>query len=176
MGSLGRKLTQIICGWCLACLAGSLSVSFALAHPITPDEALSGEPLVAPASPQGIPEAPWVQIKLAPNPSHVRLNWEHWMGNEGYEIYRSPVPYFEPGVAPANRILDLSGGYGGGSIVETIDDGIDRYAADDVVGPVQVIGDVQHNYFWAVQARAGGSVSGVINYVGEFDFALVRGN
>ncbi len=60
-------------------------------------------------------------------------------------------------------------------MIEIVDDGVDRYAVDGVVGPVQVIGDVNHNYFWAVQARAGGSVSGVINYVGEFDFALVKG-
>ena len=56
-----------------------------------------------------------------------------------------------------------------------IDDGIDRYALDGVVGPVQVIGDLANNYFWAVQARAGDGVSGVINYVGEFDYALVKG-
>ena len=99
------------------------------------------------------------------------------MENEYYEVYRSPVPYFEPGAAPANRIRDISAsGYGSGSVLEYIDDGIDDYAADGTVGPVQVTGDVANNYFWAVQGRTGGNVSGVENYVGEFDFALVKGS
>jgi len=173
---LGRKLIQIICGLCLACTAAALSFSLALAHPVTPDDALADASLTPAAAPQGSPEAPWVEIKRAPNPAYVRLFWVHLIENDYYEIYRSPVPYFEPGDTRANRILDLSaGGYGSGSEIPVIDDGIDRYALDGVVGPVQVIGDVANNYFWAVQARAGDGVSGVINYVGEFDYALVKG-
>lgn len=157
----------------LVCAVAALSFSSALAHPVTPDDALAGEPL----APSAAPEAPWVEIERAANPAHARLFWWHLIENEYYEIYRSPVPYFEPGDTRANRILDLSaGGYGSGSIVETIDDGIDRYALDGVVGPVQVIGDVANNYFWAVQARSGDGVSGVVNYVGEFGFALVPGD
>ncbi len=167
---------RIARGASVAGVALALTASLVLAHPAAPDLDLPRDPALTISSPSGSPEAPLVQIELAPNPAHVRLYWGHLIENEFYEIYRSPVPYFEPGVAPANRILDLSsGGYGSGSVIEIVDDGVDRYAVDGVVGPVQVIGDVNHNYFWAVQARAGGSVSGVINYVGEFDFALVKG-
>lgn len=170
-------LTRSICSLGLACTVAVLSLSPALAHPVTPDDAFVGQPLTAATAPRGAPEAPWVEIERAANPANVRLFWWHFIENEYYEVYRSTVPYFQPGLAPANRILDLSaGGYGSGSIVETIDDGIDRYALDGVVGPVQVIGDVANNYFWAVQARSGDGVSGVINYVGEFDYALVKGS
>lgn len=172
------KFMRIIYGLGQACAIAALSFSLALAHPVTPEDALADEPLTPAAAPQGAPEPPWVEIERAPNPAHVRLYWWHLIENEYYEIYRSTIPYFVPRLAPSNRILDLSAsGYGSGFIiVETIDDGIDRYAADGTLDPVQVIGDVNHNYFWAVQARTGGSGSGVINFVGEFDFALVKGN
>ncbi len=81
-------------------------------------------------------------------------------------------------MAPANRIDDIyAKPYGVGATVSFVDDGTDRYAADGVVPPVMVIGDVQTNYFWVVQARnSSGGVSGVNNIVGEFDFGLVKGS
>lgn len=141
---------------------------------------LFGDPVLAlrlPA-PLSAPEAPWVYI--ARNGQNIDLSWAHVGADASYyEVYRSTNPYPQPGVAPTNRIKDIpaGGAYGAGYVFVSTDDGIDHYAADGIVGPVQVIGDPAVNYFWVVRTRnSAGEVSDIQNIVGEFDFALVKGS
>jgi len=138
----------------------------ALAYPPLPEMDLPS--LEAPhAGPSGAPESPLIEIERAANPAHVRLFWGHLGENEAYDLYRSPAPYFAPGVHPAVLIQHLgAGGYGSGSVLEFVDDGS--------VGSVQVVGDIANNYFWAAEGLTNNG-SGFLNYVGEFDFALVKG-
>lgn len=128
-----------------------------------------------PLEPSSAPEPPFISITRAG--ANAKLNWEHVLESQNYEVWRSDgLPYFDPAASQGNRIADLpAGAYGAGSIVEYIDDGIDRYAADGTVGPVTVIGDDAHNYFWVVRGRNGDGASEPSNRVGEFDFAVVQG-
>ncbi len=138
------------------------------------------------SGPVAVPDAPRVSIQRGPsaicstNASNVIcLYWPH-VGQDAafYEIYRSNQPYPQPGVPPANRIMDLpAGAYGQGSTVSYLDDGLDNYAGDGTIATVQVVGDVQNNYFWVVQSRSGSNeTSGGSNWVGEFDFSLTKGS
>lgn len=159
---------------CVACLCLLLaSHGSGLAHPADPAAESAAHP---PSSPSGAPEAP--ESKIRPDTAgSVKLFWSHLVENNAYLVQRSEIPYFQPGDAGANAIVSINAdGYGAGSIIEYVEDGVDRYPADGTVAPpVQVVGDVEHNYFWAVEGWAGIG-SGFLNWVGEFDYALVKGN
>ena len=129
-----------------------------------------------PDEPAAAPEPPYIFIMRSG--SSAKLSWEHVLESDYYEVWRSDgLPYFDPAASQGNRIADLpAGAYGAGSIVEYPDDGIDRFAADGTVGPVTVIGDPAHNYFWVVRGRNGDGASEPSNRVGEFDFAVVKGS
>jgi hypothetical protein len=149
-----------------------LGPSDVFGYPVEPGRAAESAWLVA--EPEGAPEAPWIEI-TGSSPSSLLLFWSHLIENDNYDLFRATRPYFQPEDVDANCIIAISAaGFGSGSVVEYIDDGIDRYAGDGSIGPVQIVGDSAHNYFWAAQGRSDGG-SGVVNWVGEFDFALVKG-
>ncbi len=164
---------------CALLLAGSAAVVLflaclrphvALAYPPGPDAAVV-------SAPQAAIDAPYIRIKRVTNTNNADLSWSHVYGTEYYEIYRSTQPYPQPGVAPANRINDFDArAFGDGSIVDYVDDGVDRYSTDGTLATVKVIGDPATNYFWLVQGRSGPDVSGGSNLVGEFDFSLAKGS
>lgn len=122
--------------------------------------------------PTGSAEPPWVRI-FPQSADSVLLEWDHLAENSAYEVYRSQRPYFQPDSTDSNRIANVPFV---GSPVQYVDDGYDRDASDGTIPRVQVVGDVEHNYFWGVQGLAGTAGSDIINWVGEFDFALVKGN
>ncbi len=85
-------------------------------------------------------------------------------------------PYFQPGDSGVNPIAYIDAApYGPDSEIPYDDSGYDYDPAGGTQPRVQVVGDVANNYFWGVEGRAG-TGSGIINWVGEFDFALTKGN
>lgn len=129
--------------------------------------------------PLSVPDAPAISITRS-GATGAGIAWEH-VGPDAayYEVYRSTQPYPVIGVAPTNQVKELPAGpaYGIGSPFGWTDTGVDQYPADGTVGPVQPVGDVNTNYFWVVQSRSSSAqTSGYWNIVGEFDFALTRGN
>jgi len=128
--------------------------------------------------PAAAPEAPYV-FSIARNGSTVDLKWYAASDCTAYEVWRGTAPYFNPALGQGNKIVDFANIYGEGGTVLYTDDGIDRYSAgagDPLLAPVQVIGNVNINYFWVARGRNGDGVSDISNRVGEFDFRLVPGS
>lgn len=164
------KLGALMRRFVLTVLCTFLLPQAVAASPVAPDA-------FGPFGPHAVPEPPYIHVQRSG--ANAQLYWLH-VGIDAayYEIYRSTSPYPEPQTPPANRISDLpASAYATGSEVQYLDDGKDRYADDGTLLTVQVIGDVQTNYFWVVQARSSSNeTSGGSNLVGEFDFSLARGS
>lgn len=140
------------------------------------------------AGPQAAPNPPFISIQRA-GPSSIALLWEHGdQTTTAYQVWRSTDPYFDPNMGQGVKIDDYTfpgSLYGLGTEFRYVDDGVcGKYTAPASAPntcrfsqnpPVTVIGDVAHNYFWAVRAGNSGDEFDFANRVGEFDFALVAG-
>jgi hypothetical protein len=145
----------------------------------------------APAGPAAAPEAPEIRIEKASSNS-IALLWDH-PGEEttAYQVWRSENPYFDPNIGQGAKIDEYAfpGVYGQGTAFRYVDNGSCGYflvgtpPSEQQPQPctsqnptVTVLGDVAHNYFWAVR---GGNTAGEFDFanrVGEFDYRLVPGS
>jgi len=143
----------------------------------------------APLRPQAAPNPPTISIQKNSG-SSIALLWEHEdQTATTYQVWRSTHPYFDPNLGQGVKIDDYSfpsGLYGLFTEFRYVDDGACGYfevgtppqqpQPCKVQSPaVMVLGDVNHNYFWAVRAGNEGGEFDFANRVGEFDFALVKG-
>lgn len=141
------------------------------------DDGASGAAPAGPG-PAGVPDPPY-GLTIVRNGSAADLKWYSASDCTDYEVWRGTTPYFDPASGQGNKIDSFRNIWGGNGTVPYTDGGIDWYSAgfdDPLLDPVQVIGNVNINYFWVVRGRDGDSVSDNSNRVGEFDFRLVPGS
>ncbi len=139
-------------------------------HDVIDTSILFGDPALKLRLPVPLPVAPDVDITHSTSEG-VDLSWPHLEPDATYQVWRGASPYFDPDVE------------GEGVQVGTVDAKVAGYAPadpagfndDGAVGIVQVVGDADNNYFWVVRGANWRGVSDNSNRVGEFDFALVRG-
>lgn len=141
------------------------------------------------AGPNAAPNPPEIIIQKNSS-SSIALLWEHSdQTATTYQIWRSENPYFDPNLGQGLKIdeyLFPSGLYGLNTAFRYVDDGSCGYYTAPPSAPttcrypqnptVIVLGDVNHNYFWALRAGNSGGEFDFAKRVGEFDFALVKGS
>ncbi len=98
-------------------------------------------------------------VTASKNGSLVRLAWGHAAPYTGYEVWRSPSPYFLPGSDGSEKRGDVPPPAGGTAVV-----------FDDA----GATGSASANYFYLVRG-AGSGTTRTSNRTGEFDFLLVKG-
>lgn len=137
-------------------------------HDVIDTSILFGDPALKLRLPVPPPVAPDVDIAHSASEG-VDLSWPHLEPDATYEIWRGASPYFDPEDAgiQVGTVDAQAAGVSAGDEVHFDDDG--------AVGPVQVVGNVDNNYYWVVRGANWRGVSPDSNRVGEFDFALVRG-
>lgn len=96
-------------------------------------------------------------ISIAADGAKAVLSWPHQPPDTAYQVWRDTLPYFLPA--------------GEGTLVDTLAATGGPMTFDD---PNRV-GNPDVNHFWVVRGVLAGGASGPSNRVGEFDFALVRG-
>lgn len=142
----------------------------------------------APLAPTSAPNPP--DVKIARQGSAAVLTWQHPDSTVAtYQIWRSQNPYFDPNAGEGTLIDSYSfslGPYGTFTVFNYLDNGSCGYYLAPLSAPktcrypqtptVTAIGDVSHNYFWAVRAGNSAGEFDFGNRVGEFDFALVPGS
>lgn len=141
----------------------------------------------AQASPQAAPNPP--DVSIGHSGSSINLSWEHPdVSLTLYQIWRSEAPYFDPDQNEGALLDSLSfqsSVYGEWTPFGYVDDGACGYfvISDAPQLPctpqaptVTVVGDVAHNYFWVVRVGNDSDDFAISNRVGEFDYALVKGN
>jgi hypothetical protein len=103
--------------------------------------------------------------------SAIELTWNHLGPNATYPVWRGSTPYFDPGAegVQVGEVDAVAGRYVPGDPVSFTDDGLTPPPA------VPLVGDPANNYFWVVRGSNELGASGESNRVGEFDFALVKG-
>ncbi len=101
--------------------------------------------------------APLVSIVLAGD--NVQLEWEHTLPNAAYEVWRSSIPYFNPGDLGAEQRANIAAPTSEGPMSHS-----DTGAGAD-----------QNIYFYKVKAVVGGSEV-VSNQVGKFPYGLEPGS
>ncbi len=96
-------------------------------------------------------------IAVAADGTDAVLSWPHQPPDTAYQVWRHTSPYFMP--------------EGEGALVDTLADTGSAMSYPDAGR----IGDPDVNHFWVVRGVIAGGASGPSNRVGEFDFALVKG-
>lgn len=166
-------------------LVASIAVALAL---LLPQAALAIPAGPEVFQPDSAPYPPYVRVYV--DSDKIRLEWYHEDPTTGaYEIRRSSTPYFDPNGGQGVVIDSYSfnpAAYGVNTLFKYLDDGVcGRYTAPSsapttcryVQNPtVDVTGDVQNHYFWAVRAGSSSQEFDYVNRVGEFDFKLVPGS
>jgi hypothetical protein len=150
------------------------------------DEAPGGDALAGPAA---APNPPQISIEKAS--SSIALLWQHtdYPRTTAYQVWRSEDPLFDPNAGQGVKIDEYTFPgtlYGQGTDFRYVDNGsCGKYTAPSSAPntcrypqspTVTVLGDVAHNYFWAVRAGNTDGEYDFDNRVGEFDFRLVPGS
>lgn len=104
------------------------------------------------------PEAPAVQDVSIQGSTHLKITVDDDLAKSGYKIYRSTSSDFTPGVE--NYYKTETSDY------SSSEDGFQLIDTDDVIG------DVNHNYFYAITGVSGSKESTPSNIVGEFEYDI----
>jgi hypothetical protein len=142
-------------------LSLALMLLIAISLPVSVFYTLSPKQILAPAAKQ--PVTPPGQVSVQPVSellirklgNSLVLTWSAQdIPGVRYNVYRATTPYFTPDAS--NRIANVK----------------ENSYMDTTSG---IVGDTTLNYYYAVTANKGNQESGVVNFVGEFDYELSSG-